>query len=722
MGDTPTDVTGAAIRRARGVDYVVVGIPKMFGGPTTISGLSNALQIPSDIILDSLLSHGANAHVVPELYKVGAPEKVTYPGLKTAQAELKHRAHTYTITGDGRLLVSTDKPYLRWEVNTDKPVVFPMSGGFRSLLATATERRQKEARARAVTPNFEAIDADQKALFFATLKLNNLVGHQPPPGVPPPPPGIRPLPYGEYDRVLQANGAEVEMLEALDGLFGLLLNRPKSSPSRGDRADLVALRGRLERLRQQAHIDLLLQPPDSLVLGLYSLRDQQSREVLDKLREPNFVANARVLIENSDVAPPTALADLCETVAFAYGTLLLTPRAEDVERDITSALHFLSSKVFDTSGLTSTPNPAFNAAVAQAKLGPPADSVLLLLLKLVVQTAPAAGVRVPGPSSLAVAVVEMAGMLHMPTVMRDPPAAGTVGAKLFRALLVSAGLDAPAALPKRMALLKAVQNGDLAAIRRVEWSSRFMSTQGWARALAVAQLLAFYFAITTDDRTTLSEMSKIAGTAGTGAGLAEACLMSFAGYASMVSRGIIYGSAKALGVVGGLAAVVAGTITAYEEVGKGDMTGAWIAGAGAAGGALTVGGYLLAAGAATTATVAGAPAGTVMMVVGGVLIIGTGVAGAVHEALTSGSQRVWVAVLEHLNRDGGPISRTSPQRPLLKVAFDDLFNHRESANGWDVALENARDLKDLGFTVKMIAPIVNESEALVQPYLARVPP
>jgi hypothetical protein len=697
MGDTPTEVTGAAIRRIRGADYVLVNIRKMFGGgaPPTIQMLGESLQIPAESILNSLLANGANAHVVRTLYSSHRP-KPTFPGLRAARAELKSLSHQFTATNSGRLIVATDKPYLAWGVDADKPIVLPMSKGFRSVMAAATEKREREARMRAVTPNFSDLDKQQKAIRRATMELHVTIAM--------------------YDNLLQTNRQEVGILEALNGMFEFLLKRPKAQPSSSDRADLVVLQSRLDQLRVQARTDLLIDPPDSQMSGKFKQRDAQSREVLRLVREASFVSNVKVLVNNADVAPAALFEDVCETVTFAYRTLLLTPRADDAEKDIRDALDMLSSKVFDTTGLTSTSNPSFNTAVTQAGSPPSGDSALILIIKLKVQTGPTLVGNLPGPSTVGAAVVEMAGLLLMPSVMRNPGAAGALSAKLYRGLAIAAGIDGPAGMAERVRLIEATQSGDLSAIRKMSWSSRFMTSQGWCAGIGAANAIAFYFAITTDDTSTLRKWSKVAAT-GSGAALGLA-LTSFGRFGSLLSRGIITGTASnALGVVGGVAAVVSGTITAKEEFGAGDTTGGWVATAGAVGGALSVAGFLVAAGAATSATGVGVPVGMGLMVVGAVLAVGSGVVSAVRGYFTAGSQSLWIGVLDYLNRPGGPIPLTAAERPKLRAAFDDVYNNRKSASFWDVALGNANDLQDLGFSVQQIAVIVNESDGTVQTQL-----
>jgi hypothetical protein len=449
---------------------------------------------------------------------------------------------------------------------------------------------------------------------------------------------------------------------------------------------------------------------------MFSKRDSQSRELLRLVRDAAFAKNVKILVSNADVAPSALFDDVCEAVGNAYRALLLTPRADEAEQDIRDALDMLASKVFDTTGLTATSNAAFNTAVAQAGSPPTGDAPLVVLVKSLVQVGPGAIGNLPGPSTLGAAVVEMAGLVFMPKVMGDPVAAGTMSARLYRGLVVAAGIDGKAGMPVRVGLMEATQRGDLSAIRKISWSSRFMTSQGWCAGIAAANAIAFYFAITSDDSSTLRKWSNIAAS-GSGTALGVA-LISFGRFGSLLSRGIITGTAaKALGVVGGIAAAISGTITAKEEFGAGDNTGGWVATAGAVGGVLSVAGFLVAAGAATSATGVGAPVGMGLMVVGAVLAVGSGVVSAVRGFLTAGSQTLWIAVLDHLNRPGGPISLTANERPKLRAAFDDVYSHRKSASFWDVALANANDLQDLGFTPAQIAVIVNESEAQVQAQL-----
>jgi hypothetical protein len=690
MPDRPTDVTGAVIRKIRGMEYVIVNVKQMFpGAPPNIRGLATRMQTAPDAFFNSLLMNGANAHVVRTLFdaQIGG----AFPGIRKARMQLKDVAHRFTATGSGRYITVSEKPFLDWGIDTDRPIVLPMSPGFRTVMATATERRQREARLRAVTPSFEALEKQRRELHVKTVVLEDLIAR--------------------YDKVAAINRDEVAIALALDALLFRLAQQPKVPPSADERADLEVLRAHTKRLKAEATHHLLINPPDSMVVGgLFRERERRSQDVLKRLQDPSFLSNVKVLVENDDVAPASLLYELCDTVAFTYRTLLHGPHADIAEIDIRNALAMLGSKAFDTAGLPATARTDFNRAVRDVPSPPPADAVLVVLVQLVVGTAPTAVGNTPGPAELSVAVIELAGIQLMPKVMSNPLEAGLLSGRMYRGLVNGAGLSQQ----QRVDLILAVEKGDLKAIRTVSWSARLMTSVGWRGAIAGANLIAFAFAIQSDQEETAL---KWAGIAQTGLSTAvSASVISFGRFGSLVSRGIVSEmSAGALGAIGGLFAIVIGYESAREELQAGDTTGAWIAGAGAAGGAISVAGYLLAAGAATSATGVGAPAGMLLMAAGAVVGIGSAVVGTIRVLTTEGSQSLFRAFVEHLERPGSPLTQAARERPSLAAAFAAVKKGQHESSFWDASLDAIGILQDCGFsTDPQIALIVDEDVSKVK--------
>jgi hypothetical protein len=140
----------------------------------------------------------------------------------------------------------------------------------------------------------------------------------------------------------------------------------------------------------------------------------------------------------------------------------------------------------------------------------------------------------------------------------------------------------------------------------------------------------------------------------------------------------------------------------------------WLAVGGSVGGAVSVAGFLMAAGLATSATVFGAPAGVVLMIAGAVIGFAAGIVAAIRARFTTGSQRVFEAVVNEVGREDGSIDSTGRARPSLRAAFDAVQSGHHSVDFWDVHPDRVPELRDLGFPVGHIAAIVDEEESVVR--------
>ena len=228
----------------------------------------------------------------------------------------------------------------------------------------------------------------------------------------------------------------------------------------------------------------------------------------------------------------------------------------------------------------------------------------------------------PGPNTLAVSVMEWAAPHLFARAAARPESAALIAGRLYRAIVTSASVGVPRAgaqqrplsPPMRVALVQAVQEGNLGRLRVVNWSARFMTGPAWSGANAVACVICLIAVIRADDPIPARRRAAILMT---GSGAVLNIAVTFQRFHSLLQQGLVRGPAgKALGVVGASAAIVIGVVSAQEEYESGDTVGMWAQIGTAGAGALSVAGFLVAAGGATTMTVAGAPVGVVLMGVG----------------------------------------------------------------------------------------------------------
>ena len=650
MTDRPTNIIGAAIRRIRRRDYVVVYINRMFPGPPpTISGLADRLRLQPEAVFDALLRFRSNAPAVRALYEQeiqGIDE--TFPGLAQARRQLRERGHTILLEGH-RSSYSIGPNYLRWGVSPqgDQPVVLPLSSGFQEVMREATERRRREARIRSVSPSFSALEGELREIRIQARLLSDTINL--------------------FDSLTEDQAQEIALLEALDGLIGVLLQFPKGPVDADDRRDVERLRQQLLTLKNEAHRNMILNPPDSLRANLVTERNQRATELRRRVEDSTFVEHIRTLANNQDIAPAQLWTDVHDVLRIAFMSLLLSPEAESIlDNHVIPLIDRLASRSFELSGLSAPHYPSFEQALRQVPTPPRTSeirSALVTLAGLAGLTPQVVG-NVPGPSSLAVTVLELAAPQLLSRIVNNRTQATTMGARLYRALVNAADLS----LSQRTDLIDAIDGGDLSRLRRINWSSRFMNSPAWGAAIGLASAICLIMAIQADDSSTLRRWSNIIGSA---SGAAAGVAVAVARYSTLIRDGIVRGiGGRVLGVVGGIAAVVSGAVTAQEEYQTRDQVGMWISVAAATGGALSVAGFLLAAGAGTAGTGAGAPVGVIMMAAGVIIGVGAGIVSIIRSLTTAGSHEIFEAFINHFGRAGGPCQTAACQRPALQLAFE----------------------------------------------------
>jgi hypothetical protein len=694
-------IPGAGVRRIRGDDYVVARIGRLFPGPPpTIAGLARRLHLQTDVTFHALLGYRANAPAVAGLWR----DQIGGPLLSLEEARRRLRILGTTFTASHRFPEGTETPYVAWSVEPDRdePVLLPLSGEFRRVLEAATRQRQRQTRLDAARPVLDALARELPVVHAKATELSSDI---------------------EVCRILaESHAQEIALLEALDGLLGAMLAFPKEPVDADDRRDVEQLRTQLTTLRNEAHRHLILEPPDAFRAGLIRQRDQNARELRALIEAAPFVEHVRVLAVNRDIVPPELWQDTIDAVRFAVQTLLASPEAEGVrDAHVLPMLEALASRPLDLTGVSAPNLPDFDRAVREAPAPPRASSVLVIL----VGTAgiiPIAVGNYPGPNTLAVSILEVAAPLLTARVVGNATAASTLAGRLYRALVACASVYSgpsgqPLNLNQRVILIQAINDGDLARLRQVNWSSRFMNSPTWGSAIAVASAICLIAAVQSDDASTLRRWSNIISS---GSGTALGVAVAVGRYSTLVQQGIVRGvGGRVLGVIGGVAAVVSGVVTAEEEYRSGDTVGIWVSIGATTGGALSVAGFLVAAGAGTSATVVGAPLGVVLMAAAAIIGIGAGIVSVTRILLTAGTQLVFEAFLGHFGRDFGPFADAAGARQTLRGAFEAVQSSHHGVDFWDVDPERIAQLFDLGFGEAHIVTIVDEDEAVVRNSLRR---
>jgi hypothetical protein len=715
MADQPTDVPGIRLRKIRGQRYLVIQVGQAFGGNTPIVYIAERVRLQPLAVLQALLNYASNSQVVRNLYDDQIPHGgAPFPGLAAARRELRSAAESLYFSNI-EPTYNGQPTFYQWDVLFDRTIVLPFANGFQDVMREATIQRQRQTRLAVVRPVFAALDrelAEMRARADALEYITRV-----------------------HQALVKRAAGDVALLEALDGLLGILLQFPAEAVDGDDRRDMEGLRRNLDTLRAQARLDLIENPVDSFLAGL--LRDQarSATELRGLVENSTFVTHVRELVEtltteNTRTLVPEGLwRELQDTLLPVFRALLSSPEADIViSNHVQPMLQALASLGFDLTGLTAPKKPDFDAAVRQAPVAPPSSSVLVMLTGVTT----VAGITTslvgnyPGPNTLLVSIMEWSAPILLGRVVGQVQNASRLAGLMYRAIVNSASLDtfprgAPLRLADRVALIEAINDGDLQPLQRVNWSSRFMNSTAWGSVVGVCGVICLAAAIQADDANTVRYWANIVASGSTAAlGISVAA----GNYFALIREGIVRGvTGKMLGAVGAAAVIVSGTLTAIEEYESGDFRGMGAAIATAAGGAFSLAGFLIAAGGGT----AWSGVGLGLMVVGVVIGVAAAIYSFFRSITTAGSQEVFESYLAHFARTAGPYQEAAATRASLRQAFRTVQTGQHGVDFWDAHTDKIPQVYDLGFGFEgdneAIQKIVDEDdEAFIRTKLRQAKP
>lgn len=692
MVDTPTDMPGVKLRRIRGQLYVVAYTQRL--GNPDISDLAQIFRLQPERVLHVLLRYKANRAAVRALHRDhcrGIDED--FPGFGKARRDLQNQAYNMSASNSSDRLWWVGYAFLKWELNLEEKeyVLLPLSQGFRKVL----RGRQRQARIRTVTPSFQALEQQLKEIRMVAIDLDMRIGL--------------------FKSLTEQSAKDIAILEALDGLLGVLLSKKGSkSPlvDSSDRTDVEVLQRKLKVLKERAYQNMIHDPPNTLRQNLVRERDQLARKLMKLVQDSDFVKNIRTLIKNLDVAPPELYLKTTDTLRQAATVLLLSPQADSfVDNHVIPLIDTVSSKPFDTKGLKTPKHPQLERVVLNPPAAPSSTNSAFVLIVGVLGVGSKLVGNSPGPSSLSVCIVELSAPIIMQRIvnpeisslMRGELSTRYAG-RLYRFLVNSAGLGQN----DRVNLIQAIDNGDLGkeGLRKVKWSNKLMNSPVWRAAMGISASICLIAAITADDANTLRYWANIVDSA---SGTAWGVSVALSRYSTLIQNGVVKGiGGKALGVVGGLAAIVVGTETAIEEYQTSDNLGMGIAIAGAAAGALSVAGFLIATGAATS----GVGVGVILMAAGAIIGIAAGLVALIRQLTTKSSHLIFEAFINHFG-ECYEYTKAAESRAVLRQAFKTVQSDHHGADFWYASPDRSPDLFDVGFTVEHIAQIVDEDKVVV---------
>jgi hypothetical protein len=686
MADQPTDVPGIRIRKIRGRRYLVIQVGQAFGSNVSIADIAGRVRLQPQAVLRALLNYRSNSQVVRDLYDEQIPHGgEPFPGLAAARVELRSAAESLYFSNI-KTAYSGQPTFYQWVISFDRTIVLPFDNGFQDVMHQATVQRQRQARLTVVQPVFADLERQLRTMHAQAdqLEFNTRV----------------------HKALVERAAGDVALLEALDGLLGVLLQFPKDPPvDADDRHDMEALRRDLDTLRAQARLDLIENPVDPFMAGLLQRQAQYALDLRVLVERPEFVKHIREVVdtlttENTRTLVPESLwRDIQDTLLLVFRALLNSPQADNtVNNHVKPMIEALASLQFDLTGLSAPNKPQFDQAIRQIPAAPPANSVLVILAGVSVPAGAVTSLvgNYPGPNTLAVSIMEWAAPILLGRVVGQVQDAGRLAGLLYRAIVNSASLDtlprgAPLRMADRVALIEAIDQGNMQPLRRISWTSRFMNSTAWGSVIAICGVICLAAAITADTNSTLQYWSNIIAS---GATTAVGVSVAFARYSTLIREGIVRGvGGRVLGAVGAMAVIVSGTITAMDEYRSGDFRGMGAGIATAAGGAFSLAGFLIVAGGGA----AWSGVGLVLMIAGVVIGLAAAIYSFFRSINTAGSQEVFEGYVNHFGRNAGPYDEAAPARPTLRNAFRTVQTGHHDVDFWDGHTDKIPQLYDLGF-------------------------
>ena len=689
------------------------------GRRISIERLAQVLKLPRSRVFsillryDSVLRHlWGEVGAAPPEWQDDPRAGNRYPGRREARRVLRQ-------LGTGPLVTSgntgrTYRPFWRWEVTgaVRTPLRFPMSAGFRQWLAERTTNWQRAARTAELAPKIALLDETARWL----LSRREIAGI--------------------YRRWIEQDSQqplkEIALIEMMQMSINAMLHRDslRNVDERAERArKMRILKHRVHLLQNTATQYMLVERS-----GLARWKREATalaRAMLRRIEDPAFIDALKDVGRTPGYLPDDVKQRLVESLDSAYRSMISSPIGElVVDRHILPLIQAVAAEPYDYSDFTVQNNPAFLRAVQAAPQAPRSERAIVILWELFRDQLGNVVGNTPGPDPIWLALVEASGTILLQRIMasagRQTSAGSTavvtrrMSAWLYRYLTTAARMDRGT----RVTALAAVGSGDLSPLHRLDWNRYRQTGVRLNSVLAILSLAALINTIRTGDFRDVKTWADVIGSLSGFGTAAVQVASSLRATAAVMERGIVQTSAKALGVVGGIATIVSSGIEAQREDRRGDIVGRNLQITMAVGGGLTVGGFLLGAALASTSTGIGAPLGAVLAIVGGIITIGAAIWDAVRNWRRADSHELFEALVEHFGRAGGDFrmirSQVNPAaRQRMRTAYREVQLRHNRTRFWDVSLSLAPYLRDAGFTVEHIALLTGKSASQVRRRLSR---
>lgn len=692
MGDgEPTEFPDVRIKKIRGKEYVVYS----HEGTVTIRKLAEFFCLDPESVLTALLMFRQNTKAIEALFMENRPwsnqlESDSYPGNNYAKLFLQKVAFDMVARGSNYSPTKIEMDFLGWKLYFDKPtpLILPLSRGFREI-------NRKAEKIRILKPVFFKLEKhlDQIEKITSVLMEDNQ----------------------KFQNMIKGSLEDLKVIEMLTGLARILRKYPKETLTSEDAMEMDILANRLQSFKREAEFAMITRPQSPENKSVFEWREEEARKLLKLIEDRTFVTDIKSLMKNPEIAPRYLIGYAYRIVRRAFVALLSSPLEQEViDRHVNPLIDALASIDFDLSGLVADDKDFEKGMTERPQIDVSSSQSVLVTMSaisgLLIQTLPES----PGPSSLAVGVLECAVSIVMQKVTNEVAKAHVMSGRLYRVVVNLAGLNQE----QRVAILEGIQLRNMEKFKGISWSNRFASPI-WGGVLALLSFITLLKAIDSDDKLTIR---RCADYIASGGGVALGISMVFQKFDNLVVNGIVRGAAgKIIGVIAAVAGMISAYASAYEQYLLGDEGDTWgmvlNIGAGT-GNLISVVGFIMSAAAISSSTVAGVPIGIVLMIVGVIISVVAGIISFIRELSKVGSEEVLRQYLRHFEKSYNFTSVARQNKVLtqsyqeVKSAIDeiDFWYAKDKTVPWLLDLDFFFKDKDGSINVSAIANIIDEDE------------
>ncbi|WP_146157333.1 hypothetical protein [Enhygromyxa salina] len=467
-----------------------VDIGRVFGQDITYAVLAAAFHVNAyDVLIEVYRAKGTNGKAFHDLYQVfmkANPWLTSYTELTQQAAQYWHQAHGGT---DG--IAKQDLPFLNWTIPKGVVIRLPKAAAGAALIEADAAVASRYIKLAIDCPEFAKIELLAQHLDQLASKLEALVNQ---------------LEGKVVTRTHDSLAYIVSAQRLATMMYDVIPNTPKATVDYhvNDHLDLIDFMGQL--LEHGAR--LMTDEPALFDRELHKSISSAAAELIAEFVDSDNIERIRKLAPYYDVADRRDnWAALESALIRATSALVRSNRGDDfVEQHLMPFFEGVAEKADVQRLVDRVQSEPFKDAILKGwrTMTPKTKDSIFATIGAIGSIGAGAIGNSRGPASLAVSLVMVGGPVFSSYIAHRSlklSNAGTVGATFaIRVLMRVTDMASDTDLDHLLeAILPAGKTPpDLAAIKKVKWSHKLMSSSLWAGVYALANLAAFLSIITSD--------------------------------------------------------------------------------------------------------------------------------------------------------------------------------------------------------------------------------